>query len=92
VNAIGVALFGAGAGLHTLARPWAMRSIYGVADAGRVNGVMARYEGLARATGPVVAALLYDQTGTVGVFGGLSAALLIMVPIAWSVVAPRPSR
>ena len=69
-----------------------MQSIYGVADAGRANGVMARYEGLARASGPVAAALIYDQIAAVGVFGGLSVAWLIMVPIGWSVVVARENR
>jgi MFS family permease len=83
VTAIGVACFGGGAGLHTLARPWALQSIYGVADAGRVNGVMARYEGFARAGGPVAMALLYDQAGAMSVFGGISVALLAMAPVSW---------
>lgn len=89
VTAIGVACFGGGAGLHTLARPWALQSIYGVADAGRVNGVMARYEGFARAGGPVAVVLLYDQVGATTVFDGLSVALLLMAPITWAFVAAR---
>jgi hypothetical protein len=89
LTALGVACFGGGAGLHTLARPWAIQSIYGIADAGRVNGVMARYEGFARAGGPVAVALLYEQGGAVSVFGGLSAALLVMAPILWRFMAGR---
>jgi hypothetical protein len=50
---------------------------------------MARYEGFARAGGPVLVALLYDQAGAVSVFGGLSAALLIMPPISWAVLGRR---
>jgi predicted MFS family arabinose efflux permease len=91
VTALGVACFGGGSGLHTLARPWALQSIYGVSAAGRVNGLMARYEGFARAGGPVLLALLYDQAGAVAVFGTLSAALLTMAPIAWAVLHPRPA-
>lgn len=91
VTAIGVACFGGGAGLHTLARPWALQSMYGVTDAGRVNGVMARYEGFARAGGPVAVALLYDQRGAVSVFGGLGVALLTMAPISWMFLARRPA-
>ncbi|HEU4731582.1 MAG TPA: hypothetical protein VFT22_26990, partial [Kofleriaceae bacterium] len=89
VTALGVACFGGGAGLHTLARPWALQSLYGVAEAGRVNGVMARYEGFARAGGPVSVALLYDHAGALSVFGGLAAALLVMAPVVWLVVAPH---
>lgn len=89
VTALGVACFGGGSGLHTLARPWALQSIYGVSDAGRVNGVMARYEGFARAGGPVLIALLHDQVGAASVFGGLAAALLLMAPISWAVLAAR---
>jgi hypothetical protein len=89
LTALGVACFGGGAGLHTLARPWAIQSIYGVADAGRVNGVMARYEGFARAGSPVAVALLYERAGAVSVFGGLSAALLVMAPVLWTFMAGR---
>jgi predicted MFS family arabinose efflux permease len=89
VTAVGVACYGAGAGLHTLNRPWAVQSIYGVSDAGRVNGIMARYEGFARAGGPVIAALLYEHASARSLFGGLSLALLAMVPIAWIAIAPR---
>ncbi|HET7504840.1 MAG TPA: MFS transporter [Kofleriaceae bacterium] len=89
VTALGVACFGGGAGLHTLARPWALQSIYGVVEAGRVNGVMARYEGFARAGGPVSVALLYDHAGALSVFGGLAVALVVMAPITWAVVTPH---
>lgn len=89
VTALGVACFGGGSGLHTLARPWALQSIYGVSHAGRVNGVMARYEGFARAGGPVLVALLHERVGAVSVFGGLGAALLLMAPISWAVLAAR---
>lgn len=89
LTALGVACFGGGSGLHTLARPWALQAIYGVSAAGRVNGVMARYEGFARAGGPVLVALLYEQAGAAGVFGGLSAALLVMAPVSWAMLAGR---
>jgi predicted MFS family arabinose efflux permease len=89
LTVLGVACFGGGAGLHTLARPWAIQSIYGVADAGRVNGLMARYEGFARAGSPVAVALIYGRAGAVSVFGGLSAALLVMAPILWTFMVGR---
>lgn len=84
VTALGVACFGAGAGLHTLARPWALQSIYGVADAGRVNGTMARYEGFARASGPLLAASLSEYGGAAIVFGGLGLVIAIVGAITWS--------
>jgi len=83
ITAAGVACFGTGSGLHTLARPWALQSIYGVAAAGRANGLMARYEGLSRAAGPVLVASLYGAGGAITIFGGLSLALATMAPITW---------
>jgi len=94
ITAAGVACFGTGSGLHTLARPWALQSIYGVTAAGRANGVMARYEGFARAAGPVLVAALYRTGGAIGIFGGLALALATMAPITWLLVlrsrAPEP--
>ena len=69
--------------IHTLARPWALQSTYGGADAGRVNG-------FARG-GPVLVALLYDQAGAVSVSGGLGAALLMVAPISRAVLAASSS-
>lgn len=89
VTVAGVACFGVGAGLHTLARPWALQSIYGVAGSGRANGVMARYEGFARAIGPVLIASLYDYHDAITIFGGLSLALVTMGPITWLFVLRR---
>lgn len=56
IAALGVAVFGLGAGLQTLARPWLVQALYGVADCGRWNGELARIQGFARAAGPVIAA------------------------------------
>ena len=52
IMALGVAVFGLGAGLQTLARPWWVQKLYGVADAGRWNGEVARMQGFARAAAP----------------------------------------
>ncbi len=49
---IGVIVFAAGAGLTTLARPYLVLHVYGAGQAGRVNGVIARGQQLARAAGP----------------------------------------
>lgn len=81
--ALGVALFGIGAGLHTLGRPWLVQRLYGRDHAGYWNGQVARLQGLARACGPLAAALLAGVGGTVAVFAGLSLALALWVPIAW---------
>jgi hypothetical protein len=40
-----------GRGLQTLARPWLVQQLYGVVDAGRWNGEVARMRGIARAAG-----------------------------------------
>ena len=56
--AAGVAVFGLGAGLQTLARPWLVQTLYGAEDAGRWNGEVARMQGFIRAAGPVSAAAL----------------------------------
>jgi MFS family permease len=68
----GVALFGIGAGLHTLARPWIVPQLFGVAAAGRISGSIARAQGIARAAGPFAAAGLYGQVGSMPVFFGLA--------------------
>jgi hypothetical protein len=79
---VGVAVFGAGAGLHTLARPWLVPLLFGVGSAGHVNGAIARAQGIARATGPFVAATAYSYAGGAVVFGSAAAALLVCCPIA----------
>lgn len=53
--AAGVVLFGLGAGLQTLARPWLLERRYGRDASGAVNGRLARAQGLARAAGPLLA-------------------------------------
>lgn len=80
--AVGVAIFGIGAGLHTLARPWVVPQRFGVASAGRINGRIARAQGMARAAGPFVAAAVAGRIGTPMVFGLLAFALLACLPLA----------
>lgn len=82
LSAVGVAIFGIGAGLHTLARPWVVPQRFGIATAGRINGRIARAQGLARAAGPFVAAAVAGRIGTAAVFGVLALALLVCVPLA----------
>jgi MFS family permease len=63
VIAIAIALFAAGAGLATLARPHLVQTMFGIAQAGRLNGRLARSQQLARAAGPVVAAWIAAAAG-----------------------------
>ncbi len=78
----GVALVGIGAGLHTLARPWVVPQLYGAAAAGRINGAIARMQGVARAAGPFASFALYSRFGSSPVFVGLAVALLVTLPWA----------
>jgi hypothetical protein len=80
--ASGCALFGLGAGLHTVARPWLIQSLGGIASAGRWSGRVARYQGLARAAGPFAAAAVAAARGASTVFAGLAVALALLLPVA----------
>jgi predicted MFS family arabinose efflux permease len=74
---VGVMLFAAGAGLTTLARPYLVLHVFGGEQAGLVNGVIARAQQLARAGGPVSAAVMANVTGYGRVFAGLAALLAV---------------
>ena len=74
---LGVMLFAGGAGLTTLARPYLVLHIYGAERAGRVNGAIARAQQLARAGGPVTAALVASATGYGRVFAVLATLLAV---------------
>lgn len=76
---IGVILFACGAGLTTLARPYLVLHVYGPGGAGRVNGVIARGQQLARAAGPVSAAAL---AGAIGGYGVVLAAMAVLLAAA----------
>lgn len=80
----GVAIFGVGAGLHTLARPWIVPLIFGTEAAGRTNGVIARAQGFARAAGPFAVAAASGWVGSNAVFLVLSLALLACCPLAYA--------
>lgn len=79
---LGVAIFGVGAGLHTLARPWIVPLIVGVESAGRANGAIAQAQGFARACGPFVVASAAGFIGSNAVFLMLSLVLLACCPLA----------
>ena len=84
-----VAVMGLGAGLHTLARPWLVQRLYGVAEAGFWNGQVARAQGFGRALGPVLAVALADRTSVPFVLLAASACLLALVPVAQWLVRER---
>ena len=82
---IGVVVFATGAGLTTLARPYLVLHLFGPEQAGRVNGVIARGQQLARAVGPVSAAALAAMTG----YGRVFAVMSILLGIAMAITPIR---
>ncbi|KFL35484.1 hypothetical protein N788_08380 [Arenimonas donghaensis DSM 18148 = HO3-R19] len=78
---LGVALFGLGAGLHTLARPWLVQARFG-ADAGYRNGQVALGQGIGRALTPVVAALAGVWLDPRWILLGLALVLVSLLPVA----------
>jgi MFS family permease len=85
---IGVIVFAAGAGLTTLARPYLVLHAYGADHAGRVNGVIARGQQLARAAGPVSAAALASAIGGYGTVFATMAVLLGVAVILTPSISP----
>ena len=79
--AVGVLLFGLGAGLHTLARPWLVQQRFGD-DAGYRNGQVARVQGVGRALGPVLAVAAASFSSPAVVLSLLAGALLLLLPLA----------
>lgn len=79
---LGVALFGLGAGIHTLARPWAVSVLYGVAASGAVNGKIARQQAIARAAGPFCAAAAASHWGATALFLSLAGTLALLAPLS----------
>lgn len=80
--AAGVAVFGLGAGMQTLARPWLVQTLYGNADAGRWNGEVARMQGFVRAAGPVSASAIAWLGGAAVALSITAALVLLTLPIA----------
>ena len=78
----GVALFGLGAGLQTVARPWVIERIAGPDFAGRWNGELARAQGLARAAMPVVAVSGAALVGSAPALLTLAMAVFACLPVA----------
>lgn len=90
-SASGVAIFGVGAGLQTLARPWLVQLLYGTTHAGHWNGRIARLQGFARAIGPFGAAVLSVSGGTSYVFAGLSLMLFAVILLGLLVLRAHKS-
>jgi predicted MFS family arabinose efflux permease len=81
---LGVAVFGVGAGLQTLARPWIVPLVFGTEMAGRANGAIARAQGLARAAGPFAVAAASGWLGSDAVFLVLALFLTAAWPLAYA--------
>ncbi|MBL8298856.1 MAG: hypothetical protein JNN30_10975 [Rhodanobacteraceae bacterium] len=87
---LAVALFGAGAGLHTLVRPVVVPILFGVGMAARAGGSIARAQGAARAAGPFAAATAAGWMGSSAVFLVLCLLLLACASLAQALSAhPR---
>lgn len=80
--ATGVSLFACGSGLATIARPYLVLVLYGAAQAGHINGRIARWQQVARAGGPVGAAAMAASTGYGWVFAVLAGLLMAVGLIA----------
>jgi MFS family permease len=92
VAVAGVILFGTGAGLHTLARPWLIQRLYGSAISGQLNGRIARAQGIARAAAPLLVAAASTLAGIPAVFIAMSAVLALLMPLAWQLQRQPPHR
>lgn len=88
--AAAVAVFGLGAGLHTLARPWLVQRLYGVPSAGYWNGQVARVQGFARALGPVLAVALAAVSTAPVVLGALGVAMFALAWLAQALLRDGP--
>lgn len=79
---VGIALFGLGAGMQTVLRPWLVERLVGAAAAGRWNGEVARVQGFARAGAPFAAVGLAEVVGSPVVLLAASLLVLACVPTA----------
>jgi predicted MFS family arabinose efflux permease len=84
-----IALFAIGSGLTTLVRPHLVQTSYGIAQAGTVNGELARAQQVARAAGPVLAASLAARSSYSLVFIGL-ATLFALTSVTWIATVRSP--
>lgn len=82
ISLVAVAVFGLGAGLQTLAKPWLVQAIYGSSSAGQWNGEIARVQGFARAVTPVAVAGVSIVWGIASVLVAMAILLAATLPIA----------
>lgn len=78
----GIGLFGLGAGLHTVTRPWLVPRVFGVSANGAAGGHIARANGLARAIGPFTVTAAAAATRPAVVFAALALLLAGLTPLA----------
>jgi hypothetical protein len=89
--AIGVGCFGVGAGLYTVVRPWLVTETFGVHTTARVNGRVARAQGIARAAAPLSSAAAAAHFGAPTVLAMLALGLLALLALAFRLArAPSP--
>jgi hypothetical protein len=69
---LGVAVFAGGAGLATLVRPYLVQTVFAMARAGYLNGLLARVMQLARAAGPIAAVAIGSSVGYRWLYGVLA--------------------
>lgn len=82
-SAIGVAVFGLGAGILTLSRPWLLQALYGRDSVGYWNGRLARWQGLARAATPLTAAGVAGMLGQAETLALAALALALSLSLAY---------
>jgi nitrate/nitrite transporter NarK len=90
---VSLAVIGLGWGaINTLINYLAIE-VFGVGQAGRINGVISIFESLGAGGGPLVAAMVFDATGSYGAaFTGIVVALLAALAAIWTVRAKlRPA-
>ena len=83
---LGVAVFGVGAGLYTVARPWAVAGLFGEAAA-TVNGRIAAAQTAARAAAPVLAMTAVAWIDGARAVLVLGVGLLLLAPLAGRLAA-----
>jgi MFS family permease len=86
--AVGIAVFAAGSGLTTLARPYVVQEAFALEHCGYVNGRLARAQQVTRALGPIAASGLAGVAGYACVLLVL-AGVLVLLPF---VSRPRTRR
>ena len=96
--AVFVIAFGMGNGAATLVRATGIAELFEPAVYGRIGGLMALFTAVARASGPIAAALAYQKLGSYGaVFWSLAALLVagaatLQLTIMTAAACTRPGR